>query len=798
MGDLRTDVRHAARALLARPSFLVASVLTLAVGIGSTTAIFGVLSGIVLTPLDFPNADRLVTICEHYPGSTPDWCSVSPPNIEDIAARSRTLDAIGIARGWGYHLQTPSGGVSIPSGIASPGMFAALGARTRFGRLIDRTDLIGRESLVAVITDEMWHARFGGASDIVGRVIMLDKEPVTIVGVLMPGFHIPQFENVELWRPLHIVPTSEEHRDWRGFVAYGRLRPGATLSAARDELARLTTELRAAHFATTTGWDLTMLPLQDIVVGTVRPTLYVLLGAVTLVLVIGCANVANLLLARSSERGREIAVRSALGASRGRVVRALLTESFLVALGGTAIGLLLAYGSVAAFRVLAPPGIPRIDHVAVDGRVLLFALTVAVATTFLFGLTPALRATRGDLARALREGGRSSSRRGGWLGASLVVTELALAVVLVSGAGVLGRSFMSRLAWRPGFEQEHLLTFSLFASSGTYKHSSDVAMLWDRVTAELRAVPGVVAVGSASGGPLFGGRETDAVRLSATATEETSLRWFDVSPGFFAALGVPVVLGRDLATADHAGTPFAALVNETLARRIQTNGSPVGGRIRLSRMDTAFQIVGVVRDVPLLDPGTPVEPELYWSNRQLPRPFSYFVVRTEVPPTTVVAVIRSRLAAIDEDLVPSGVATLAERRDRELVSPRFTVLLVTAFGLAALLLAAIGTYGLLAYLVSQRTRELGIRVALGARRVQIIAMVLRFGLVLAVTGLALGLAATVVLGSVMQGLVTGASTSDPLTLGASGLVLLVVALMACAVPAWRASRVDPVVTLSAE
>lgn len=802
MRDLIVDVRHAARALLARPSFLATAVLTLAVGIGSTTAIFGVVNGIVLAPLDFPSAERLVTICEHYPGSTPDWCSVSPPNIEDVAARSRTLEAIGIARSWGYHLQTPSGGVSIPSGIASPGMFAALGARAKLGRLIEKSDLVGHESLVAVITDEMWHSRFADAPDIVGRVIVLDKQPVTIVGVLMPGFRIPQFEAVELWRPLHILPTDEQNRDWRGFVAYGRLRRSATLATARTELAGLTTELRAAHFATTTGWDLTMHPLQDLLVGGVRTTLYVLLGAVALVLVIGCANVANLLLARSTERAREIAVRAALGASRGRVVRALLTESLLVALAGTVLGLLLAYGSVDAFRVLAPPGIPRVEHVSVDGRVLSFALALAIGTTLLFGLAPALRATRGDLAQRLREGGRSSSRRGGWLGASLVVAELAMAVVLVSGAAVLGRSFAARLAWQPGFEQDHLLTFTLFASSGTYKHESQVASLWDRVTTELQAMPGVVAVGSASGGPLFGGRETDAVRLAAgsgaASPEEISLRWFDVSPAYFRALGIPLVQGRDLEAADRAGTPFVGLVNETLARRFWPHGAAVGQRLQLARMDTAFRIVGVVRDVPSLDPGVPVEPELYWSNRQLPRPFSYFIVRTAVPPATVVATIRARLAAIDGDLQPGGVATLAERRDRELLRPRFTVVLVTSFGLAALVLAAIGTYGLLAYLVSQRTRELGIRLALGAQRAQIVGMVLRLGGVLAVVGLSLGLAATLVLGTAMRDLVSGVSTRDPLMLGASGVVLLLVSLVACAVPAWRASRVDPLATLGAE
>ena len=403
MRDIRLDIRYALRALRAAPTSTLSALATLALGIAMSTSIFSVVRGVVLRPLPFPNDDRLITICEHYPGSTPDWCSIAPPTVEDIAARSRTIDAIGIARQWPYHIQTPNGAEGINGGLASPGLFRALGARVELGRLIEPEDMIGRPSTVAVLTHETWQTRFGGRRDILGQLIMLDKDAVTIVGVLEPGFEVPRIGTADLWRPLHIDPRDEQHREWRGFVSFGRLRPGVSLNEARAELAGLTGQVRAAHFATTAGWDLELTTTRDLVVGGVRSMLYLFLAAVLAVLLIGCANIANLMLARATARTREVALRAALGASPSRIVRSLLVESLMLSLAGGALGVALAVAATRVFKAVAPAGIPRVADVAIDGQVLLFALVISIATTLVFGVVPALRGARVDLKSALGE-----------------------------------------------------------------------------------------------------------------------------------------------------------------------------------------------------------------------------------------------------------------------------------------------------------------------------------------------------------------------------------------------------------
>ena len=463
MRNLVSDLRYALRSLLSQPAFSATAILTLGLGIALTTTIFGVVSGIVLRPLAFPNAGRLITICEQYPGATPDWCSISPPNVEDIAARAKSIAAIGIGRSWPYHLATVEGAEGINGGIATPGLFAALGVRPQLGRLITQADLIGRESNVVMLTDEFWRTRFGAAHDVIGRAITLDGAAVTIIGVLPPGFQVPPYSQVMLWRPLHIDPRDETNREWHGFVAYGRLRDGVDLRSARAELAGIGEQLRREHFTSLAHWGLQLESLQDLVVGGVKPVLLVFLGAVGLVLLVACANVANLLLARASGRRAEIALRAALGASRWRIVRGLLAESFVLALCGALLGVMAADWGTSAFKALAPANVPRLEAVRVDGRVLAFALALSVATTLVFGLVPALRAARVDLAQALREGGRTSSGRRSRFGQLLVVGELALALTLTFGSALLVRSFAALTAWNPGFERQHLLTFTLFA-----------------------------------------------------------------------------------------------------------------------------------------------------------------------------------------------------------------------------------------------------------------------------------------------------------------------------------------------
>jgi putative ABC transport system permease protein len=770
---------------------------------GLTTSIFSVVNGILLRSVPFPRPAQLVTLCEKYPGAPADWCSIAPPTVADIAEHSRTIASVGIARGWGYQLATERGPVGLNAGVASPEVFTALGVRPVLGRLIAPSDLLAtgdepRQSPVAVISHAMWQARFGGAAAVVGRAISLDDEAVTVVGVLPADFRLPEFEEAELWRPLHIAQRAEGHREWRGFVAYGRLRDGVTPAAARAELATITERLRERHFRDTPGWGVSLVRLEDLVVGGVRRTLLIFLGAVTLVLLVACANVANLLLARAAPRARELSLRTALGAGRGRLVRGLLVESLMLAGAGAALGLALAWGGVAGFRALAPAGIPRLEGVAIDGRVLGFAAALAVGTTLLFGLFPALRATHVSPAATLRAGGRGSTGGTGRVGAALVVAELGLAVVLLVGAGVLTRTFAATAGWKPGFEHGHVLAFQLFALPGTYRTPRDVGALWVRLADELRTVPGVVGVATASAGPVFGGMDgSDALPEGQPPTARTAIRWYDVSPSYFPTLGLPIVRGRNLGPTDVPGAPLAVVVNETFVRRYWPNDDPIGKRIEVGD-DAPFTVVGVVRDVPPLRPGASVEPEMYWSNVQRPRWGTFVVVRTRDAPASVAGALRARIAAVDPALEPGAMLTLTERVGRQLVRPRFNMTLLGTFGVAALLLAAVGTYGLFAYLVSQRRREIGIRLALGADAGRVVAAIVRQGLALAGLGLVVGLLGALTFGRVLAHLVAGVSPRDPATLVVSCLVLAAVAGVACLLPARRASRVDPIDVLRAE
>lgn len=800
MRDLFADLRYAARALLARRSFAVAAILTLTLGVGMTTAIFSIVSAVVLRPLPLPNAKRLVALCEQHPGATPDWCSASVPNVEDVAARARSIEAIGVGRTWSVTWSTPDGADNLYGGIATPGMFRALGFRPAMGRLLEPSDLTGRPGDVAVISHEMWQTRFGGAADVVGRSLVLDGAPVTIVGVVAPGFEVPLFEGVQIWRPLHIDPRSEEHRAWRGFVVYARLRDGVPPATASSELAAIASDLRAAHFATTEGWNLTMRPLQDLVVGNVRGPMLMFFGAVALVLLVACVNVANLVLARGATRTREIAVRAAIGGSRGRIVRSLLLESLLLSLVGSVFGLLFADWATQVFKSLAPAGIPRIELIATNMTVVAFAAAAAIGTALIVGVVPALRLSRVDLANAIRDGGRAVTGSGR-LGRMLVVAELAMSLPLVTGAALLARSFSTLTSWQPGFEQEHLATFTLFLPSTAYGKRAEIGDQWNRLEQEITSIPGVVGVGTASAGPLFGAREASEMRVEGRAANDlASIRWYDVSPSFFRTLGVPIVRGRDFGTEDRFGAPSAALVNETLAKRFWPNADPIGKQLGYPRGDelASYTVVGVVRDVPPLNPGAAVEPEIYWSNRQSPRPFTYFLVRTSVPPATIAAEVRDRVKLVNRDYSVNGFSPFVETVGRRLSSPRFNMVLLMTFGLAALALAGIGTYGMLAYLVEQQRKDIGIRLALGARRERVILNVMRSGLTLALIGITLGTVASLSLSRVISGLLAGVSPQDPAVLGGSVFVVLAVAAGACLVPAWRASRVDPAVALVAE
>ncbi len=790
------DLRYVLRALRKSPTFTIAAVATLALSIGATTAIFSAVNGILLRPLPFPSANRLVVICERHP-SVAGFCIGSPPNAADWAAQSRTLAAVGVARGWPFLAKGEHGSETIDGGIATADFFRALGIQPALGRLIAPDDAgVGH---VVVLSHALWQGRFGGDSSLVGRSITLDNQPYTVVGMLPAGVTMPELEWVQLWAPLPFDQRLEENRKWRGFGMYGRLAPGATLEQARDELNRIELGLAETHPETNRGWSVDVQDLRTRVVGSVERALLVLLGAVAFVLLIGCANVANLLLARVTHRHRELAVRAALGAGRWASARLILLESLVLAAIGGAVGFFLSFWGLDAFLRFAPAGIPRLDQVGVDGWVFGFAVALSCLTSLLFGAAGLFQAARLSLSDSLRQREGTPARRRVGLRGALVVAEMALALVLLTGAGLLLKSFTRLASWHPGFEVEHLTTTWLLASQTKYRTGPQVAELFRRAVEEVVSLPGVVSAGAASAGPMFGGTETGAFRIVGRAVQEgepPTARWFDVDPNYFATLGVPLLKGRGINASDVAGAPGVALINATMARRYWPGQDPLGQQVVM--YDRTMTVVGVVGDVPPLSPDQPAVPEIYWPNRQVPRWATYVILRTASDPAGLAQAARRRLQELDPDLSVPEFQTLEAQFARKLVYPRFVTLLMAAFAGIALALAAVGVYGVIAYGVARRSREIGIQVALGAARGQILRQVVAQGMTLALAGVVIGVLGSLALTPVLRSLLAGVEPGDPLTLLGVAVVLALVALVASYLPARRASGVSPLEALRAE
>jgi putative ABC transport system permease protein len=791
-----TELRQALRALARSPGFTAVAIMTLALGIGAETAIYSVVRGVLLRPLPFAEPEELLTICETNP-QVAGYCIASPPTVADWAEQSETLEAIGLGRTWPMLWNRPEEARGVDGGLATPGLFRALGVQPALGRLLADDDLAAGAPRVVLVSHALWRDELGGRPEAVGALVTLDGEPHRVVGVLPAGFDVPRLEGVELWTPLPFSPRDEENRGWRGFAVLARMAEGRRLEEVASELAVVQARLARQYPETYQGWGVRVEGLHDHLVGGVRTTLLLFLGAVALVLLVAAANVAHLILARATVRRRELAVRTALGASRRRLTRLALAEGGVLSLAACAVGVLLAFAGTRLFLDLAPAGIPRLDQVRLDGGVLAFAVVLAAVTSVLFAALPAASLADRRLGALLHEvsAGEGPSRTR--LRGLLVVAEVAIAVTLLAGAGLLARSFVNLLTWDPGFERAGLLTVPVFSSQGKYPRGEDVLRAHEAAAEAVAALPGVRSVGLASAGPLFGGRETaSALPAGGGAAEEgLPVRWYDVGPRYFATLGVPVVRGRGITAQDRQGRPAVALVNETAARRLWPGRDAVGERLRIDWLEEPFEVVGVVRDVPPLRRGEPVEPEVYWPYAQLPRWAVFLVIRADGDPAALVQPAEARLEALDPDLQIGRWATLAELADRELRQPRFTLLLVALFAAVAAALAAVGIYGLLAYAVACRTREIGVRMALGAERRRIEAGVVAGALRLTAAGLVLGLAGAAAAGRGVRSLLHGIAPTDPWTLAAVALLVLGVAVLASWLPARRAGAVDPIKAL---
>jgi len=795
------DLRYAIRTLLKSPGFTLVAVLTLALGIGANTAIFSVVDAVLLRPLPYPASDRLVAIWGSFGADRERVTAYT--DVMDFRAQNTSFEAIGVERGESVNLTGRETPERLNGEFVTADVFGVLGAKAAQGRTFtaeETTPGTGRE--VAVLSYDAWKTRFGADPGILGRPLLLNARPHVVIGVMPPGFTSP-FGPTDVWLPITSIPSPETFdRGVQNVWAIGRLRAGTTLARARNDLGTIARRLAAQYPASNAGWGVTLIPLREQVAGDVGPALLILLAAVGLVLLIACANVANLQLARGAARRHEITVRASLGAGRARLVRQLLTESLLVSAAGGAAGLLLAAWATGALVRAVPGGVPSFEPVRMDGAVLLFTAGAAVAAALLFGLAPALAVSHADLGDGLRVRAPEGRRGSAGLRSGLVVAELALCMVLMASAGLLLRSVGRMRRVDPGFDPANLLTFEFRLPRAKYPDAAAMAAFFERVVPQLRAVPGVVGAALVGSTPFTGNWDDVAYAVADRPEPEAgrapkALR-DAVSDGYFGTMRIPLVAGRDFDARDRAGALPVAIVSRELARREWPGASALGKRLRPVGDSAWSTVVGVVADSRQRTLGEDLRPRLYVPVLQSPEAFSNVVARTTGDPLALAPSVRAALWSVDPDQPVWEVTSMDRLLARSMRQERFTTLLTGLFAALALLLAAVGVYGVMAYTVSQRTREVGIRLAVGAAPRQVVALVFGRGLKVTAVATALGLAGALAATRLLRSQLFGVAPGDPVTFVAAAAVLALVALLACWLPARRAAKVDPVVALRTE
>jgi putative ABC transport system permease protein len=803
MNSLLQDIRGALRVLVRNPALTITIVVLLAFGIGVNTAIFSFVRGVLLRPLPFPEPEQLIVVNESNPGKGMPRFVVSPRNLEDWEKQSQTIERFGAFRDWHFSLITPEGPEGISSAVASPGLFDVLRVRPVLGRVFRPEDDQPGRNQVIVISNRLWKSRFGGDRGAIGSSLNLDDSNYLVIGVLPPELDSLWLGGFDVWAPLSVDPDQNLARHHRNRQVYARLAQGATIEQARSEMTGIAAGLEKEYPDQNGGWGVVIGPLLEREVGSVKPALVTFSAAVGLVLLIACANIANLLLAGATKRRREFAIRAALGAGRWRLMRQLLAESGVVAILGGGLGLLLAFWAIDLFAVLSPGNIPRLSEVRIDGGVLGFTLLLTLTASVLFGLAPALQCSQTNLVEDLKEGQRGSTGRlGRSLRGALVVSQVSLALVLLVGAGLLAQSFLRMTTAAPGFNPDNLLIVWLAAPMKKYQKPEQVADFYLKVTREFEALPGVTSVGAVSAGPQFKSLETiefsPAGREASTPGQYPQAHYFDAGPNYFRTMGIPVIKGREFTERDIVGSPSVAVINESMARRYWPDEDPIGKRVDLVRENETMEIVGVVGDVPGYGPDAKVEPEIYWPYLQRTRWATYFAIRSGSDPAILAPAVRPRVAAIDKDVFVSTPRTMDVLISRSLKDPRFNLFVVAVFATAALLLASVGLYAVISYSAAQRTHEIGIRVALGAARRDVLNLIVGEGLKLVLGGLALGLILSFAVTRLIANLLFGTSPTDPAALAGVSVLLLVVALAASFIPARRAAKTDPMTALRHE
>ena len=800
--ELKQDLIYALRALRSAPGFALVALLTLALGIGANTAIFSVVRGVLLSALPFPEADRVIQVWHVNRADNDLESLVSEPDFLEWKAETKRFSSL--AGYWyapgGSSADLTGGGTPerIQGVYITPGFFETLGAPAEIGRTIRSEEAIVGNDRFVVLSDGLWQRRFGGDRTIVGRAVTIDGTPYTVVGVMAPAFTFPG-GRVDFWMPLSTIPEDGigRQRASRFLSVIGRLAPNVTPAQAYDELAAISRRIEQRE-ADARGWtDVTMLPVRESMVGDVRRPLLVLLGAVAFVLLITCVNIAGLLLARATARQRELAVRSALGAGRGRILRQLLTESVVLALIGGALGVALASAGVGALGAFGASELPRAASIRIDATVLLYALGVSTLAGLLFGLLPAIRATSRNLQGVLRAGSRGSvGNAGNRLRGALVVAEVALAVVLVVGAGLATKSFARLLEIDPGFQPRNVLAVRLgipYERIGADR----VPGYYEALLASIAAVPGVEVVGAAKDYPLRGTGELRGPTVpggaNGSADRPIRLPVMHVSADYFRAMGIPLRAGRSFTAADRQEAPLVWIVNEAFVRQYWPNESAVGKMLRFGQ--GSVQIIGVVGDFRQKSLTEPAEPTAYLHYPQNMRAGLSLAIRTTGDPLRYANAVRDAIWSVDRDQTITSVETLSSVVGGTVARPRLLATLLVLFGVMGLSLGALGIYGVLAYAVSQRRQEIGVRVALGATPRSVLRLVVGQGMTLAAIGVAAGIAGALVLTRAMTAVLYNVRSTDPATFATVVAVLLGTALLASWIPAMRALRIDPVQAL---
>lgn len=794
METLLQDARYAIRTLVKKPGFTAVVVITLALGIGANTAIFSVVNGVLIQPLPFKEPDRLVAVRDTNPKFSNEPIGASFPNFKDWEEQNQVFEHIAAYSGQTLTLIGEGEPLRVSAQNVSSAFFAMLGAEPILGRtFLPEEEKTGQRKVV-VLSHGFWRRRIGGDPAVLDRTLTLDGSAYTVVGVMPAGFRF--LRDADLWTPLNVPAALQQIRGARFLQVVARLKPGMSLEQARAGMGTLAQQLESEYSQSNSGWGVSLVTLQDKLVGNVKLGLLVLLGAVGFVLLIACANVANLLLTRGTTRQKEIAIRVALGAGRRRVIQQLLTESTLLALLGGGLGLLLALWGTDALRALSPSNLPRIEEIRIDRGVVAFALTISLLTGLLFGLAPARQATRVDLQEALKEGGGSSAGRRKLLRGLLVISEIALSLILLVGAGLLGRSLLALLSVDPGFRTENLMTMELSLPQYKYRQELQQTEFFQQLLERAESLPGVRAVALTTILPLSGDESRNSFTIEGRESDGKNwARLQTISPDYFRTMSIPLLKGSPFSTHDaKAGAPDVVIINEIMAQRFWPDQDPVGKRILFG--DSGSTIVGVVGNIRHTGLGAEHEPEMYLpveSSRTM-----VLVARADSEAIALAAPLRALVHSIDKDQPVENVRTMEEVVSRSVAQPRFLAILLSVFATLALALAAVGVYGVMAFSVAQRTREMGIRMALGAQPRDIFRLVLGEGMALAVIGVAAGLLGSFAVTRLMSSLLYRVSASDPVTFIVISLLLTGVALGASFIPARRALKVDPMVALRHE